>query len=160
MQKLSDPSDIECKEMHKSIDNTFDSMLGNLNDLFESLKYSDKKKEDKKNMELGIEPVNFLEKKNFEEVKDLQMCSSIASISNNLEILLKLVNKMKVKIATTQEKREDNRKKTKEVLNKKLAFIKQNFMQLQKNNNEISLIIKEWKSSRPNKLCEYIPTGN
>ncbi|MCQ2818657.1 MAG: hypothetical protein MJ252_15430 [archaeon] len=129
--------DEERKELHNNIDSVFDSMIKDLDKLFNSLKVS--------------------EKPEYAEVSDLEMSVSIENIANSIEVLLKLANQIKIKSIINQNKIKEASKKEAQAKEQRGQLV--NLMNVcAKINHQMLECIKDWKNNRIYKqylsICE------
>ena len=128
-------SDLEIKnELHMNIDNSFNEILKNLGNIFNSMKFN--------------------EGTSIEEANNLVITNSASNITNEIKNLLSIINRLKLKhIQTFNNKKQHNignENKSKNHQRTKLG-------QLEELHNKISKQLKESKSNDVYKYCEVFP---
>lgn len=131
MNQVNTPSITEKRDFHITIDNSFNHILRSLEFIFEAIKYNE---------------VQYLE-----EANDLELATSVLTISNELNYLLKLINDMKAKFIKSYEPKKMNKQRQKD-LNKDKQDITIRLNLLQELHNEMNNNLKEWKSTKTWKL--------
>lgn len=139
MNQINSIITTEKKDLHIAIDNSFNHILRSLEFIFEGIKYNE---------------VQYLE-----EANDLELSTSILTISNELNYLLKLINDMKGKFIKSYEPKKMNKQRQKD-LNKDKQDILIRLNLLQELHNEMNHNLKEWKLTKAWKISASLYGDN
>ena len=127
-------NDIEKKELHMAIDNSFNEILKYLDSIFDAMMFNDDT--------------------SIEEANNLVISNSASNITNNIKNLLAIINKMKLKYLQTFDNKKHHHKSSNE--NKISNPQKAKLHKYQDLHNRISKQLKEWKSNDIYKICESL----
>ena len=127
-------NDIEKKELHMAIDNSFNEILKNLDLIFDAMMFNDDT--------------------TIEEPNNLVISISASSITNNIKDLLGKLNKMKLKYLQTFDNKKHHHKSSNE--SKMQNPQKAKLHKYQELHNRISNQLKEWKSNDIYKIYEAL----
>ena len=117
-----------------AIDNSFNEILKYLDSIFDAMMFNDDT--------------------SIEEANNLVISNSASNITNNIKILLAIINKMKLRYLQTFDNKKHHHKSSNEskIQNPQKAKLHK----YQDLHNRISKQLKEWKSNDIYKICESL----
>lgn len=117
----------DIKEVHSSIDNSFNSILNSLGIVFQSMKFNDDQI--------------------FEDTSDLEIKYNTENISQQLGNLLSIVAEMKVKLLKSEKRKTKDNKELTEKVNSKIKKYTEGISKLEETQKKLSYSIKEGKKN-------------
>ena len=117
----------DIKEVHSSIDNSFNSILNSLGIIFQSMKFNDDQI--------------------FEDTSDLEIKYNTENISQQLGNLLSIVAEMKVKLVKSEKRKTKDNKELTEKINSKIKKYTDGISKLEETQKKLSYSIKEGKKN-------------
>ena len=127
-------NEIEKNNLHMAIDNSFNEILKYLDSIFDAMMFNDDT--------------------SIEEANNLVISNSASNITNNIKILLAIINKMKLKYLQTFDNKKHHHKSSNE--NKISNPQKAKLHKYQDLHNRISKHLKDWKQNDIYKIYESL----